>query len=87
GPNGAGKTTLFGLLAGNIVPSAGAIEFLGEDVTALPPHERARRGIARTYQVPRPFGHMTVYENLMVAARFGGRLDLDDAGPWVDRVL
>ncbi len=87
GPNGAGKTTLFGLLAGNIQPSAGRIAFRGVDITAQPSHERARLGIARTYQVPRPFGHMSVFENLMVAARFGGNLTLADAGRWVEHVL
>jgi branched-chain amino acid transport system ATP-binding protein len=87
GPNGAGKTTLFGLLAGNLAPSTGEIAYAGEDITAVPAHERARRGIARTYQVPRPFAHMTVYENLMTAARFGGNLLQREAGAWVDRVL
>lgn len=87
GPNGAGKTTLFGLLAGNITPSAGSVAFAGEDITAAPAHERARRGLARTFQVPRPFGHMTVFENLKVAARFGGNLADDEANAWVERVL
>ena len=87
GPNGAGKTTLFGLLSGNIEASAGRIEYEGDDITRTPPHERARRGIARTYQVPRPFTHMTVTENLMTAARFGGGLDHDSAGARVDQVL
>lgn len=87
GPNGAGKTTLFGLLAGNIAPSAGSVAFAGEDITAAPAHERARRGLARTFQVPRPFGHMTVFENLKVAARFGGNLSEDEANAWVERVL
>jgi len=87
GPNGAGKTTLFGLLAGNIPPSAGSVAFAGEDITAAPAHERARRGLARTFQVPRPFGHMTVFENLKVAARFGGNLAEDEANAWVERVL
>lgn len=87
GPNGAGKTTLFGLLAGNVPPTAGKVEFAGEDITHMPAHDRARRGLARTFQVPRPFGHMTVFENLKVAARFGGALAEDEADAWVDRVL
>ena len=87
GPNGAGKTTLFGLLAGNVPPSSGRVEFAGEDITVTPAHDRARRGLARTFQVPRPFGHMTVFENLKVAARFGGGLNEDDADAWVERVL
>jgi branched-chain amino acid transport system ATP-binding protein len=87
GPNGAGKTTLFGLLAGNIPPSGGRIDYQGEEITPLPPDRRARLGIARTYQVPRPFSHMTVSENLMTAARFGGGMNQDDAATWVDQVL
>lgn len=87
GPNGAGKTTLFGLLAGNVAPSAGKVEFAGEDITSMPAHDRARRGLARTFQVPRPFGHMTVFENLKVAARFAGGLSEGEADAWVDRVL
>jgi branched-chain amino acid transport system ATP-binding protein len=87
GPNGAGKTTLFGILAGNIRPDAGSIAFRGIDITAMPPHQRARLGVARTYQVPRPFSHMTVFENLMVAARFGGAQSLADARRWVEHVL
>ncbi len=74
GPNGAGKTTLFNLIGGDIRPDAGAIRFRGEDITGLPPHERCRRGIGRSYQIPHPFGGMSVFENLLVAATFGGRL-------------
>jgi ABC-type branched-subunit amino acid transport system ATPase component len=66
GPNGAGKSTLIGLLGGAIAPSAGNIRFEDEDITALPASERARRGIGRTYQIPRPFLDMTVAENLAV---------------------
>jgi branched-chain amino acid transport system ATP-binding protein len=87
GPNGAGKTTLFGLLAGNLTPSSGTVHFAGEDLTAAPAHERARAGLARTFQVPRPFGHMTVFENLKVAARFAGNLSEEDADRRVGRVL
>lgn len=87
GPNGAGKTTLFALLAGNLRPSAGTIDFRGLDVTTLPAHARARAGLSRTYQVPRPFGHMTVFENLKVAALFGGGMRDEEATGWVDRVL
>jgi branched-chain amino acid transport system ATP-binding protein len=87
GPNGAGKTTLFGLLSGQIEPSAGSVMFRGEDITALPPHDRARRGIARTYQVPRPFGQMTVFDNLRVAATFAGGLHGPDAVQWIERTL
>ena len=87
GPNGAGKTTLFGLLAGNFPADAGTIYFAGNDITSAPAHERGKTGLARTYQVPRPFTHMTVFENLKVAATFGGGMEPTDADDWVDRVL
>ncbi len=87
GPNGAGKTTLFGLLAGNLPADAGTIYFAGNDITSAPAHERGKTGLARTYQVPRPFTHMTVFENLKVAATFGGGMEPTDADDWVDRVL
>ena len=87
GPNGAGKTTLFGMLSGHIEPSAGRVVFRGEDITALPTHDRARRGIARTYQVPRPFGQMSVFDNLRVAATFAGGLAGAEATEWIERTL
>jgi branched-chain amino acid transport system ATP-binding protein len=72
GPNGAGKTTLFNLVSGELRPDAGRIEFRGEDVGELPPHRRCRMGMGRAYQIPKPFGAMTVFENLVTAAAFGG---------------
>ena len=87
GPNGAGKTTLFSLLAGNLAPSQGSIEFEGQNIKAMPPHARARRGLARTYQIPRPFTHMTVTDNLRVAARFGGGMSERDSVNWIGKVL
>jgi len=87
GPNGAGKTTLFGMLSGQIEPTSGSVLFRGEDITALPPQDRARRGIARTYQVPRPFGQMTVFDNLRVAATFGAGLHGTEAIDWIERTL
>ena len=72
GPNGAGKTTLFNLISGDVKVDAGRVEYEGRDVTALKPHQRCRAGIGRSYQVPQPFGQMTVFENLVTAACFGG---------------
>jgi len=66
GPNGAGKTTLFNLIAGALEPEAGAIRFMGERIDRLTPDRIFARGLARTFQVPRPFPQMTVLENLML---------------------
>jgi branched-chain amino acid transport system ATP-binding protein len=67
GPNGAGKTTLFHLVSGFHEPTAGTIRLDGERIDGRPMHETARRGVARTFQISRPFGEMTVRENLLVA--------------------
>jgi branched-chain amino acid transport system ATP-binding protein len=72
GPNGAGKTTLFNLISGDVRPSAGRILFDGADMTAMAPHARCRLGIGRSYQIPHPFANMSVFENLLVGAIFGG---------------
>jgi branched-chain amino acid transport system ATP-binding protein len=73
GPNGAGKTTLFGIITGMLEPNAGQILFDGHDITQLSPVHRCRRGIARSFQIPQPFGGMTVFENLVVAGAFAKR--------------
>ena len=70
GPNGSGKTTLINCISGAFRTEAGTVVFGGEDITPLPPHIRTRRGIARSFQIPRPFKSMTVAENLMVALDF-----------------
>ena len=72
GPNGAGKTTLFGIATGTVAPDSGRVVFGGEDITRLPPERRCRKGIARSFQIPQPFSGMTVFENVVVAAAFGG---------------
>lgn len=72
GPNGAGKTTLFNLISGDARVDTGRVVYDGRDITALPPHLRCQLGIGRSYQVPQPFGHMSVFENLVTAASFGG---------------
>jgi branched-chain amino acid transport system ATP-binding protein len=72
GPNGAGKTSLFGLIAGDLRPDGGEVQYDGSRATHLDAAVRCRLGIARTYQVPRPFEDMTVFENVLVAAQQGG---------------
>jgi branched-chain amino acid transport system ATP-binding protein len=73
GPNGAGKSTMFNLITGDVAPNAGRVMFAGTDITAMAPYARSRLGIGRSYQIPQPFTHMTVFENLLVGAIFGGR--------------
>ena len=70
GSNGSGKTALINCISGAFRTEAGTVVFGGEDITPLPPHIRTRRGIARSFQIPRPFKSMTVAENLMVALDF-----------------
>lgn len=79
GPNGAGKSTLFNLITGNIQPDWGHVLIDGQDVTRIPPMDRVRAGIGRSFQIPQPFGNLSVYENLLVAARFGGGLGASEA--------
>lgn len=75
GPNGAGKSTLFNLITGNLKPETGAVILDGVDVTRQTPMQRCTSGVGRSFQIPQPFGHLTVYENLMVAAQFGADKD------------
>ena len=76
GPNGAGKTTLFDLVSGELAPTAGRVHFLGDDVTGVPAHLRARRGMARALQVASLFPSLSVEETLL-GAIYGGRRVLD----------
>ncbi len=69
GPNGAGKTTLFNLIAGSLKPDAGSIRLGGTDLTLIGPERRLRAGLGRTFQIPRPFGEMTVLENVLTAVQ------------------
>jgi branched-chain amino acid transport system ATP-binding protein len=89
GPNGAGKTTLFNVIAGTYRPTTGRVVYGGQEINGLPPHEIARMGIGRTFQLMKPFGSMSVLENVAVAAfhRHRSRADaLEAAREVVDRV-
>jgi ABC-type branched-subunit amino acid transport system ATPase component len=89
GPNGAGKTTLFNVICG-LRPTSGHIRLDGDDVTGLPPHQICRRGIARTFQLTRPFVDVSVRDNVAAAALFGRdgpRPRLEEARRTADEVL
>jgi branched-chain amino acid transport system ATP-binding protein len=71
GPNGSGKSTTFNLIAGNLPPTAGSIRFEGADIGGLPAHVICHKGIARTFQIPRPFRKLSLHENVTLAAYYG----------------
>src|SRR5512134_407193 len=71
GPNGSGKSTTFNVIAGLYAPSGGSVRFLGEEIGGLTPAAVSHRGIARTFQIPRPFRKLSLLENVAVAAHFG----------------
>ena len=77
GPNGSGKTTLFNVISGFYPATEGTITYKGEDITNLSPHQIARRGIGRTFQIVRPFGDMTVLDNVLVSGLFSGKMGLE----------
>jgi branched-chain amino acid transport system ATP-binding protein len=89
GPNGAGKTTLFNIISGTFPPTKGTIKFEGEDISGFGAYKICRLGIARTFQTPKPFPNMTVYENVSAAASFGCTKDkgFSDAKQELNRIL
>jgi branched-chain amino acid transport system ATP-binding protein len=80
GPNGAGKTTFFNLVSGLLAPTSGAIKFEGQDITALPPEARVRRGMARTFQITEIFPELSVADNIRVAVEIAAGFRLR---PWL----
>jgi branched-chain amino acid transport system ATP-binding protein len=71
GPNGAGKTTLVNLITGKYLTDTGDVQFMGHDITRLPPYKRCKMGISRTYQIPRPFPELTALMSVAVSAIYG----------------
>jgi branched-chain amino acid transport system ATP-binding protein len=79
GPNGSGKTTLINCVSGVLANDSGSIRFDGREISGLPAYQRTRRGIARSFQIPRPFASMSVLENLLVPLEYAGTGKLDEA--------
>src|SRR5688572_4105792 len=71
GPNGSGKTTAFNCISGALTPSSGSIRFKDQEISGLTPDAVCHRGLARTFQIPRPFRKLTILENVAVAAHYG----------------
>ena len=83
GPNGSGKSTTFNLIAGTLRPSSGSIRFEGEEIASLTAYKICHRGIARTFQIPRPFTKLSLVENVALAAYFGGSDTISRADAWL----
>ncbi|HEY0851571.1 MAG TPA: ABC transporter ATP-binding protein [Bradyrhizobium sp.] len=88
GPNGSGKSTIFNMLSGTLVPTAGSINFDGHEIAGAAPHRIINRGIGRTFQIPRPFRRLTLFENVEVAGFYGqGRHSRKNADEAAERAL
>ena len=88
GPNGSGKSTIFNMLSGTLPPSAGSIKFEGVELAGLAPHRIINRGIGRTFQIPRPFRRLSIFENAALAGYFGqGRHSRAKADEAAERAL
>ena len=88
GPNGSGKSTIFNMLSGTLPPSAGSMKFAGAEIAGLAPHRIINGGIGRTFQIPRPFHRLTMFENVALAGYFGqGRHSRAKAEEAAERAL
>ncbi len=88
GPNGSGKSTIFNMLSGTFPPSAGTITFDGSEIAGLPPHKIINRGIGRTFQIPRPFRRLSIFENVALAGYYGqGSHSLAQANDSAEKAL
>ena len=88
GPNGSGKSTIFNMLSGTFEPTAGSMKFQGQELSGLAPHTIINRGIGRTFQIPRPFRRLTLFENVVLAGYFGqGRASRVQAEEAAERAL
>jgi branched-chain amino acid transport system permease protein len=87
GPNGSGKSTFINVISGHYKPTSGALLFGGLDITDLQAHEIAQQGIARTYQIPRPFSNLTVFENTRLVASYARNISLNSATPYAIEAL
>jgi branched-chain amino acid transport system ATP-binding protein len=88
GPNGSGKSTIFNMLSGTLVPTAGSIRFHGREIAGRPPHRIINQGIGRTFQIPRPFRRLTLFDNVVLAGYFGqGRHSRSAAFEAAERAL
>ena len=88
GPNGSGKSTIFNMLSGTLAPSAGSILFDGVEIAGLAPHRIINRGVGRTFQIPRPFHRLSIFENVVLAGFYGqGRHSRSEAEAAAERAL
>src|SRR5471032_301386 len=88
GPNGSGKSTIFNMLSGTFAPTSGSMKFDGAEISGLAPHHIINRGIGRTFQIPRPFHRLTMFENVALAGYFGqGRQSRAKAEEAAERAL
>src|SRR5471030_3385541 len=88
GPNGSGKSTIFNMLSGTLAPTTGSIRFEGREIGGIAPHRIINRGVGRTFQIPRPFRRLTMFENVALAGYFGqGRQSRAKAEEAAERAL